>query len=161
VEDIAKEETLQTGIMNGYDSFVKPDVNSCVVLPITADISDVEIERKTKDLPDGVVGQLTYIYGGHVAGYVDIVLSNAEVFDNYFENQKPTNTNVIVIKSSTILIVLGCIVLLVLLILLIKFLYDNFYLILHNIQVKKQRRKRFRKTSRRKKKWRKKDRMFR
>lgn len=160
VGDMQEEESTETGIMNGYEAFVKPDVNACVVLPITADVSDVERKLVTKDLPSGVVAQLNYIYDGHVAGYVDIVLSNAEVDDNYFGNQKPTNKNVLVIKSSSIFIVLGLIVLLVVLIIAGKLLYDNFYLILHNIQVKRQRKERFRKFSNRKKKWRKTDRMF-
>lgn len=160
VGEIQKEETTDSGIMNAYDAFVKPDVKACVVLPITADVSDVERKLVTKDLPSGVVAQLHYTYGGHVAGYVNIVLSNAEVDDNYFEDQRPTNTNVIVIKSSTIFQVLGIIVLLVLLILGVKLLYDNYYLILHNLKVKRQRKDRFRKVTSRKKKWRKKDRMF-
>ena len=160
VEELQTEETTETGIMNGYDAFVKPDTNACVVLPITADVSDVDVKLVTKGLPSGVVAQLNYIYGGHVAGCVNIVLSHAEVDDNYFEDQVPTNTNVIVIKSSSIFITLGIIVLFVLLILGVKLLYDNYYLILHNIKVKKQRKDRFRKISTRKRRWKKKDRMF-
>ena len=41
-----------------------------------------------------------------------------------------------------------------------KRLYDNYYVIRHDMEVKKQRRERFRPVSGRKKKWKKKDRMF-
>ena len=160
IGDLNTEETKDSGIMNGYEAFVKPDENACVVLPITADISDVDMELVTKDLPSGVVAQMNYVYGGHVAGRVDVILSNAEVDENYFENQRPTNTNVVVIKSSSILMGLGIIVLVAALIFAGKLLYDNYYVILHQIQVKKERKSRFRQTSTKKKKWRKKDRMF-
>ena len=155
------EEEKSTGIMGNHDPFVKLDENARVVLPITADISDVDVSLEGKDLPADVIAQLKYTYGGHVAGKVDIVLSNAKVEENYFNGpEKPSDVNVIEIKPSYILIALGILIVVGAIILLGKRLYDNFYVILHDMEVKKQRRERFRPVSRKRKKWRKKDRMF-
>ena len=144
-----------------YDSYVKLDENAQIVLPITADISDVEMTLIEEDLPSDAVARLKYTYGGHVAGAVDVVLSKAEVEDNYFgDSQNPTDKNVIVIKTSHILTVLGILVGIGIAVFVGKLLYDNYYLIRHDIQVKKERRERFRPISNQKKKWKKKDRMF-
>ena len=90
-----------------------------------------------------------------------MVLSKAEVEDNYFgDSQNPTDKNVIVIKTSHILTVLGILVGIGIAVFVGKLLYDNYYLIRHDIQVKKERRERFRPISNQKKKWKKKDRMF-
>lgn len=149
------------GIMNNHDSFVKLDENAHVVLPITADISDVEMSLITKNLPKNVIAQLNYTYGGHLAGRVDVVLSQAEIEENYFDGKtKPSDVNVIEIKPSYILFGLLIIIVIGAVILVGKRLYDNFYVILHDMEVRKQRKERFRPVSRKKKKWRRKDRMF-
>ena len=155
------EEEKNNGIMGNHDPFVKLDENARVVLPITADISDVDVSLVSDDIPSDVIAQLNYTYGGHLAGRVDIVLSNAKVEEDYFSDKdKPSDVNVIEIKSSSILIALGIIAAIVAIVLLGKRLYDNYYVILHDMEVKKQRRERFRPVSKKKKKWRKRDRMF-
>jgi len=114
-----------------------------------------------KNLPKDVIAQLRYIYGGHVAGEVDVVFSKAQVEEDYFDGEKKSNgKNVIEIKSSTILLGLGIIITIAAVFLIGKRLYDNFYVILHDMEVKKQRRARFRPVSRKKKKWKRRDRMF-
>lgn len=154
-------QDTNAGIMNNHDSFVKLDENACVVLPITADISDVEKSLVSKDLSSGVIAQLNYTYGGHLAGRVNVVFSKAEVEENYFDGEtKPSDVNVIEIKPSNIFWGLGIILAIGVVIFIGKRLYDNFYVILHDMEVKKQRKNRFRPVSRKKKKWRKKDRMF-
>lgn len=163
VENAGAEESQDknNGIMNNHGSFVKLDTDAYVVLPIAADPSDVELSLVNKDLPDGVIAQMNYTYGGHLAGSVNVVLSNAEVEENYFDGQEaPSDVNVIEIKPSYIFIAIGILVGIIVLILVIKRIYDNFYVILHDMEVKKQRKDRFRPVSRRKKKWRRKDRMF-
>ena len=143
-----------------YDSYVKLEENAQIVLPITADVADVEMTLVKEDMPDGVVAKLEYTYGGHVAGSANVVLSKAEVEDNYFGAQEnESDKNVVVIKTSHILMVLGVLAALVLTIYVIKQLYDNYYLIRHDIEVKKQRKERFRPITNRKKKWKRKDRM--
>jgi len=159
-KDTAENEK-DKGIMGNHDSFVKLDENARVVLPITGDVSELDISLVTKELPSGVVAQLNYTYGGHLAGCVDVVLSGAEVEDNYFEGQeKPENVNVIEIKPTYILLVIVILAVIGAIVHLGKRLYDNFYVILHDLEVKKQRKRRFRPISKKRKKWKKKDRMF-
>lgn len=164
ISDIGRETegtSESKGIMNNHESFVKLDENAHVVLPVTADVSDVEMKLIHKNLPENVIAQLRYTYGGHVAGEVDIVLSRAEVEADYFNSEKNLNgKNVIEIKSSTILKGIGVIVALAVVFFMGKCLYDNFYVILHDIEVKKQRRARFRTVSKKKRRRRRKDRMF-
>ena len=156
-----EDGSVSTGIMNNYEAFVKLDENAQIVLPITADLADVEMSLVNEDLPSGVIAQLNYTYGGHVAGCANVVFSNAKVEENYFEGQeKPSDVNVVVIKLGYIFTILGIIVGIGAVILIGKRLYDNYYVIRHDMEVKKQRRERFRPVSGRKKKWKKKDRMF-
>ena len=109
-----------------------------------------------------LIAKLKYTYGGRVVGSVNVVPSKAEVEDNFFgEKNNPSDKNVIVIKTSHILIALGILIGLVVAIFVGKRLYDNYYVIRHDMEVKKQRRQRFRTISKRKKKWRRRDRMFR
>lgn len=156
-------ENLEDSMGNGlnYEPFVKLDENAQIVLPITADISDVEMSLVNEDLTGDAIAKLQYTYGGHVAGSVAVVPSNVEVEDKYFGDQPaPEDKNVIVIKTTHILIALAILVGIIVAILAGKLLYDNYYLIRHDLKVKQQRRERFRPVSERKKKWRKKDRMF-
>lgn len=156
-----EENHNNNGIMNNYESFVKLDENAQIILPITADISDVQMSLVNKDLPSGVVAQLNYSYGGHQVGCADVVFSNAKVEEDYFAGQeKPSDVNVILIKPVYIFMALGAVVGLIALLFIAKRLFDNYYVIRHDMEVKKQRRERFRTISRRKKKWKKKDRMF-
>ena len=149
------------GIINTYEPFVKLDENAQIVLPITADISDVQMSLETKELSGDAVAQLNYSYGGHQVGCANVFFSNAKVEENYFEGKEnPTDVNVIVIKPGYILLILAGIVATGVIIFIGKRLYDNYYVIRHDMDVKRKRRARFRPVSGRKKKWKKKDRMF-
>ena len=158
---IGEEDEVKTGIMNTYEPFVKLDEGAQIVLPIMADISDVQMSLVKENLPNGVVSQLKYTYGGHDVGSVDVVLSNAKVEEDYFEGQEvPSEVNVILIKPIYIVLALVGIIALVVIILIGKRLYDNYYVIRHDMEVKKQRRERFRPVSDKKKRWKRRDRMF-
>lgn len=154
-------DSKNNGILKNYEPFVKLDENAQIVLPITADISDVKMSLEKKDLAGDAVAQLNYSYGSHNVGSANVFFSNAKVEEDYFkgkESQK--DVNVILIKPVYIFMVLGGIVSVGVLIFIIKRLFDNYYVIRHDMEVKRQRRERFRAISRRKKKWKKKDRMF-
>lgn len=157
-ESAEKEDSF----MNNYPPFVKLDENAHVVLPIAADISEVELSVVKDEIPDDAIAQLNYTYDGHIAGRVDVVLSNAKVEDSYFEEKEDSSEkNVIKIRKEDVFLVLGILVLIVLLIFVGKKLYDNFYVILHDLKVKMTRRDRFRPISKRKRRRRRrKDRMF-
>ncbi len=156
-EEAEKEDSF----MKNYPSFVKLDENAQVVLPITADISDVELSVVNEEISSGAIAQLNYTYDGHIAGRVNVVLSNAKVEDSYFEKEEGSlGKKVIEIRKEAILLVLGILVLLSLLIFVGKKLYDNFYVILHDMKVKKTRKARFRPISKRRKRRKRRDRMF-
>ena len=156
-----EESEKDKGIMDNHEAFVKMDENARVIIPITADVSDLEVSLVTKDLPSGIVAKLKYTYGGHQAGSVNVVLSNEEVEEDYFSNPNENeDVNIIEIKPSYILMAVVIIAAIGAIIYLGKRLYDNFYVILHDLEVKKQRKRRFRPISKKRKKWKKKDRMF-
>ena len=158
---IGDVDNTNNGIINNYEAFVELDENAQIVLPITADLADVQMSLENKDLTGGAVAQLNYSYGGHQVGCANVFFSNPEVEENYFEEKEDnSDVNVIVIKPKDILMVLGGIVGIGALIFIVKRLFDNYYVIRHDMEVKKQRRDRFRTISRRKRKWKKKDRMF-
>lgn len=149
------------GIMNNHESYVTFSDVSYVVLPITADSADVEISLENMDTPGDIIAQLKYTYGGHVVGIVDLVASGAEIEENYFDkNNGNSDVNVIEIKSTTLVLIFFIIAGLGVVIFFGKRLYDNFYVILHDMKVKKQRNSRFRPIKKKKRRRRRSDRMF-
>jgi hypothetical protein len=60
---------------------------------------------------------------------------------------------------SIIAVALGIFIVIVIIV-FCKRLYDNYYVILHNMEVKRQRKERFRPVATKKKKWKRRDRMF-
>lgn len=160
-EGASEEESENKGIMNNHESFVDLNEEAYVVLPVTASFSDVEMSLESTNLPGDTISQIRYTYGGHMVGKVDVVLSNAVVEDNYFEMENNNSeVNVVEIKSSTIIWIVILLILLGVAIAVGKVLYDNYYVILHNMDVKKQRRSRFKPVSKKKKRWSKRNRMF-
>ncbi|MBR3811320.1 MAG: D-alanyl-D-alanine carboxypeptidase [Agathobacter sp.] len=155
------ETKEENGFMNTYPSFVKLDENAHVVLPNTADISDVELSVVKDKVSDKAIARLKYTYDGHVAGLVDVVLSGASVEDNFFKEKEPsTEKNIILIRKEVIFIGLGILVVLLILIVAGKKLYDNYYVIMHDMKVRKKRRDRFRPVSKRRRRRKRRDRMF-
>lgn len=155
------EESGAKGIMNNHESYVKLNNDAYVVLPITADVADMEMELKSTDLPDDTVAQLCYTYGGHMVGNVEVVPSKAVVENNYFDLEKElSEKNVIEVKASTLAVIALLFILLIVAIVIAKIVYDNYYVILHNMDIRKQRRSRFKPVRQKKKRWSKRDRMF-
>jgi len=152
------------GIMNNNKSFVEMNDSAYVVLPITASFSDLQRSLVRKGLPEGVIAQLQYTYGDRIVGCVDIVPSGAEVDGSFFDYAKDKSENnkinTIKIKPLSILLVIVLIASIVGVVLAIKYLYDNYYLLLHNIKSRNARQRRFRPISKKKRRWKKKDRMF-
>lgn len=156
-----EDENENKGIMNNHKSFVDLNKEAYVVLPKSADLSDVDMSLKSTDLPGNTIAQLQYTYGGHIVGKVDVIPAKVSVDDNYFkmENQD-TEKNIVEIKVSTLIWIGVFFILLGIGIFIGKRIYDNYYLIRHNMNVRKQRRSRFRPINKKKKRWKRRDRMF-
>ena len=157
----SQEEGENKGIMNNHKSFVDLNKDAYVVLPVTAEFSDVEMSLEMSNLPGNVIAQLRYTYGGYMVGKVDVVPSKAVVEDNYFKmDYNNSEKNIVEIKVSTIIWIVVFLILFIIAIIFGKKLYDNYYVILHNMNVRKQRRSKFKPINKKKKRWRRRDRMF-
>lgn len=149
------------GIMNSHESFVDLNEESYVVLPITADFSDVKMIQEDTDLPDGMIARLQYTYGDHVVGKVNVVPSKAVVENNYFKMENTiVEKNVVEIKAATLVVLVILFVVFIIGIIIAKRIYDNYYLIRHNMNVRRERRSRLKPIRKKKKRWSKRDRMF-
>jgi len=152
------------GIMGNQKGFVDLNEDAYVVLPIAANLSDVDLELITKDLPLNTLAQLRYTYGDHVVGLVDVIPSKAEIEDNYFEyakqREESEEINIIKIKPTSIVIFILIAIGIGILTFFGKRLYDNYYVIMHDVKVKRQRRSRFKPIERKRRRRRKRDRMF-
>ena len=159
------ENDENKGVMNNYESYVSLDSSAYIVLPATAAFSDAKRTLADIEGSGSSIAQLQYTYGDRFVGSVDIVASGAKVEDSYFdyakEEQDETGKNVIKIKPMYVIsIVLGVFIIGVIII-FCKRLYDNYYVMLHNMEVRRQRKERFRPIANKKRRWKKRDRMFR
>lgn len=165
--NISENETKYTsadknksGTLNNNEPFVDIDKDACIVLPKTAEFSDVSSELTYDDVTNDTVGTISYQYAGHEVGKADIVKTGAKIeeyrFDNQTVEQEVENTetaetvSTIRIKPVTIIIVIAVIVILGVIALFAKKFADNYYIIRHNMEVRRNRKNQFRKIKRRK-----------
>lgn len=151
------------GLMNNNEPYAKLDENAYIVMPKTAEFSDAEFEEDKENTEEGTLAKLKYTYAGRVVGQADIVATGMKIDNSHFTEQMASgigeNIRVMKITPVMFLIAFAVLVLLILLIYFGKKLYDNFYVIRHNMQMRKMERDRFR-VRKRKKRYRKRDRMF-
>ena len=106
------------------------------------------------------IAALKYSYGGRDVGNVEIVATNATVEDLYYSktNSETSEKESDVVAIRPVVLVAGSITVAVLLILIfgIKYIYDNYYFMRHNREVKKAERERFKtiKVKKRRRGWR-------
>lgn len=159
-----KENDKNLGVLNGNKPYIELDTNAYVVLPATVDFADVKSTMLDVEGPGNVIAQLQYSYAGRIVGSVNIMSSGAKVEEDYFdharEEQEQTDKNIVKIKPMSIIAVALGIFIVIVIIVFCKRLYDNYYVILHNMEVKRQRKERFRPVATKKKKWKRRDRMF-
>lgn len=151
----------KVGVLNNHKSFVTLDESAYIILPNSAEFEDAQFERND-DSKDKSVASIKYKYADRDVGSVEIVTSGEKVELSYFDkdkNQIKDNT-VIKIKIWYIVISLVAIVAVILIIIYIKKLYDNFYVIKHNMQMKRTQKERFKEKKDKPKRRRKKDAMF-
>ena len=150
-ETMITEEEQSKGFMNDFGSYVLLDKTATITLPVTAAFSDATCSISQGEKESGRVAELIYTYGDKVVGSTAIVPSGVAVGDNYFsENASQVDGVAHIVKIKPIYIILSFLVLvvLVIIIILIKKLYDNFYLLRHNMERKRQRQSRFRPVNR-------------
>ena len=146
-------EAVEVGALNNTKAFVDIDANANIVLPKTTDFNDAASEITYDDVSENVVGTLAYTYAGRQVGKADIVTTGAVVdgyiFNNQSEVEQETDTeeetvSTMRIRPRTILLIVAGILLAVGLIFAGKKFYDNYYIIRHNREVRRNRKEQFR-----------------
>lgn len=145
-------EAVEVGALNNNKAFVDIDRDAMIVLPKTTEFSDATSQIVYDDIDQSVVGSITYTYAGREVGRADIIKTGVEiegfVFDNEedmeLETEEQEKSTVRIKPLTIILIVLG-IVAAAVLGFAIKVVADNYYIIRHNMEVKKSRREQFKK----------------
>lgn len=149
------QEEVNDGGLGGNEPFVILDEKANIILPKTAEFIEAKSAIAYNNEVSEVLGTITYTYADRVVGTADIVATGVKLEEFVFDNQKEGSQNsaddtVIEIKPITIIVVTVVIGVLVALILIGKYLYDNIYIIRHNMSVKNDRRDRFKEIKQRK-----------
>lgn len=159
------EEGKNLGVLNNYGSYVSLDTNAYVVLPATADFADAQSTFLDVEGSGTTIAKLQYTYADRPIGSVEIIASGVKVEDNYFDyaKQEQAQKDKKVVKIQPLVVAAAALGIFVAVVIIIfcKRLYDNYYVILHNMEVKRQRKERFRPITEKKRRWKRRDRMFR
>lgn len=142
------QEKVNDGGLGGNQPFVILDDGASVILPKTAEFTDAKSAIAYNNEVSEVAGTITYTYAGRVVGVADIVATGVELEEFIFDNQKDgadsnLDDTIIEIKPITIIAILAAIGILVALVWVTKYLYNNIYIIRHNLSVKSDRKSRF------------------
>lgn len=161
---VANEGLENVGVMNENEAFVTLDQEAYIVMPKATQFADARFELDEVRDGSSTLAQLKYTYADRIVGTAEIVTTGAKVTESYFEKQEQEpepdeELRVIEIQPEMILFAILLIVVVVVILYFGKRLYDNFYVIRHQREVRKARKERFR-VKQTKKRHRKKDRMF-
>ena len=147
------QKEVNANSLSGNPPFVELDKNACILLPKTVEFAEAESEVTLNREVSNIAGTISYSYAGRSVGKADIVTTGAVieeyVFDNQIENAAEEEET-IQLKPSTIVAIAAMICLLTVMLLLGKYVYDNIYIIRHNLSVQMDRRERFREIKKRK-----------
>ena len=147
------QKEINANSLSGNPLFVELDKNACILLPKTVEFAEAESEVTLNREVSNIAGTISYSYAGRSVGKADIVTTGAVieeyVFDNQIENAAEEEET-IQLKPSTIVAIAAMICLLIVMLLLGKYVYDNIYIIRHNLSVQMDRRERFREIKKRK-----------
>lgn len=139
-------ESINAGSLNGNKPFVELDQEAVIVLPKTASFSDATSAINYNDDVSEVLGTISYKYAGHDVGNAKIITTGVEiqgyVFDNQLEKEEE-EVSTVQIKPMQIVMIFVVLLLLVVLAAIGKYVYDNFYIIRHNLSVRKYRKSQF------------------
>ncbi len=161
-EELVGTDTVSAGLWNENGAYAVLDEDAYLILPSGADLADVTCETSEEDLSRKGIASLTFYYGDHEVGSVELQVSGAAVDSLFFGENALISTegseNVITIRPIHLLIVAGVIVLIVALVFLCRAIARNYYIMRHNREAKRMEKQRFAEVK--KKKYRKKDRLF-
>ena len=151
-------ETKNAGSLNNNEPFVDIDKKACIVLPKTAKFKDAASEITYENESEQVVGTISYTYAGRTVGKADIVTTGVEIQGYVFDNQEKEEqteqtlekTSTLQIKPTTVVAIVAGILILVIIGLFVKRFADNFYIIKHNLEVRRDRRTQFKTIKKRK-----------
>lgn len=147
------QKEVNANSLSGNPPFVELDKDACILLPKTVEFAEAESEVTLNREVSNIAGTISYHYAGRAVGKADIVTTGAVieeyVFDNQIENTVEEEET-IQVKPSTIVVIVAMICLLIVMLLLGKYVYDNIYIIRHNLSVQMDRRERFREIKKRK-----------
>ena len=147
------QKEVNANSLSGNPPFVELDKNACILLPKTVEFAEAESEVTLNREVSNIAGTISYSYAGRSVGKADIVTTGAVieeyVFDKKIENAAEEEET-IQLKPSTIVAIAAMICLLIVMLLLGKYVYDNIYIIRHNLSVQMDRRERFREIKKRK-----------
>lgn len=147
------QKEVNANSLSGNPPFVELDKNACILLPKTVEFTEAESEVTLNREVSNIAGTISYSYAGRSVGKADIVTTGAVIeeyiFDNQIENAAEEEET-IQLKPSTIVAIAAMICLLIVMLLLGKYVYDNIYIIRHNLSVQMDRRERFREIKKRK-----------
>lgn len=177
VMNIADNETRlahgnlgDTGVLNDNGPFVSLDQGAYIVMPKAAEFSDAAFALVKGAEGDDYLARLNYTYREREVGSAEIVASKAKVESGSFwqpraEEPAPADEaagDVRVIEITPEMIMCASLILAaaVLVVYFVKKLYDNFYVMRHRREVRRAQKERFR-VREHKRRYRKKDRMFR
>ncbi len=154
--DYDTSRAVTVGALNEYKAFVELDGNADIVLPKTAEFADAVSEISYREDGGSIVGTISYTYANHEVGKADIVRNGIEVEGFVFDNQKETGGSgeeATAIRINPLLIFLGvlAVISLLLLIYFAKQIVDNYYIIRHNMEVRRSKREQFRTVRKRQK----------
>lgn len=158
----AEQDARAYGLLNNNEPFLTLDSQSYIVVPKTVDFSSAKVAWDMGNENTTALATLVYTYAGRQVGRVEIITSGAQAEALQVQERKEdTNEEIKVVTIYPLFIV--AIVLLIAFVLIVLFLgtyfYNNFYVIRHNLSMRREQRKRFRENGSKKKR-RKKDRLF-
>lgn len=144
-EAVSDDGLSNAGVLNNNGAFVELDQNAYIILPKNAQFSDATFTLET-NIDSKTIARLNYEYAGRSVGNATIVTSGVRAEQNPLEKEENTDSNIKVIQIKPIWIFLILVMLGVLAVLIYfgKRLYDNFYVIRHTIETKREQKRRFR-----------------
>lgn len=159
---LAEDSGKDYGVLNNNEPYVKLD-DAYIIMPKGAKFSDASYEKTEASGKGKTVATLKYTYAGREVGNVNIVKTGAKVKDNYYTQpdtvQTPSGDKVILVQPEWIIIAVLMIAAAVVLLFFGKRAYDNYYVIRHKREVKKNDKMRFQERQKRKR-YRRKDHFF-